>query len=63
VVLGEGGGLGERLVFFLWKHFMEPDTFAGCFTRFYLCHLKKKEMVPRPDAQPRQNRPDRTAGK
>jgi SAM-dependent methyltransferase len=42
VVLGEGGGPWERLIFWLWKRFAEPDTFAGCFTAFYLCHLKKK---------------------
>jgi SAM-dependent methyltransferase len=47
VVLGEGGGPVERLIFWLWKRCAEPDTFAGCFTAFYLCHLKKNGSYPR----------------
>lgn len=40
-VLGIHNTLLESLVFFLWKRFIEPDTYCGCFLQFYMCHLKK----------------------
>ncbi|HUK37608.1 MAG TPA: class I SAM-dependent methyltransferase [Methanomicrobiales archaeon] len=45
-VLGGGGGALDRLVISLWSVFREPDMFCGCFRRFYLCHLVRKEPDP-----------------
>lgn len=43
-VLGRHNTVLETLVFFLWKRFMEPDTYCGCFRQFYMCHLKKARL-------------------
>ena len=42
-VLDNGGGPGERITYYLWRHFFERDTFCGCFKKFYLCCLVKKK--------------------
>jgi SAM-dependent methyltransferase len=42
-VLDNGGGLAERVTYSFWKHFLERDMFCGCFKKFYLCYLIKKE--------------------
>jgi len=40
-VLGMHNTVLESLVFFLWRKFVEPDTYCGCFRQFYMCQLKK----------------------
>lgn len=41
-VVDESRTIRDRLVFYLWHHFIERDTFCGCFKRFYICRLSKK---------------------
>ncbi len=41
-VLDDYGGIQERITYFFWEHFIERDTFCGCFKKFYLCCLIKK---------------------
>jgi len=41
-VLDDRGGIGERITYFIWRRFMEKDTFCGCFKNFYLCCLIKR---------------------
>lgn len=41
-VLDNEGGPLERITYFLWRRFMEKDTFCGCFRKFYLCCLVKR---------------------
>jgi SAM-dependent methyltransferase len=42
IVMDEKRSVLDRLVFYLWHHFVEQDTFCGCFKRFYICKLSKK---------------------
>jgi hypothetical protein len=42
VVLDEKMTFFDWLIFFLWDHCVEHDTFCGCFKKFYICKLSKK---------------------
>ncbi len=44
-VLGEKGRILDRLVIALWSIFREKDMFCGCFRRFYICHLVRKDRA------------------
>jgi|SRR5208283_896761 len=50
VVLDGRMSLSDRLVFFLWYHIMEHDTFCGCFKKFYMCSLIKPGKTDRDQA-------------
>lgn len=48
-VVGTSERILDSLIFFIWRKFIEPDTYCGCFRQFYMCHLKttlSKEMHP-----------------
>ena len=41
VVLDENITFFDRFIFLFWHHFIEQDTFCGCFKKFYICKLYK----------------------
>ena len=45
-VLGKRGLVLDRIVIALWSIFRERDMFCGCFRRFYICHLVRKDRAP-----------------
>jgi len=44
-VLGGGGRIFDRVAIWVWSVFREKDMFCGCFRRFYLCHLVRRETA------------------
>jgi SAM-dependent methyltransferase len=45
-VLGGRGLVSDRIIIALWSIFRERDMFCGCFRRFYICHLVRKDLAP-----------------
>lgn len=43
VVLNDGNTLREKMIFLFWQKCMENDMYCGCFKKFYMCVLNKKE--------------------
>jgi hypothetical protein len=39
----EKARFSDRIIFFLWEKFIEKDMFCGCFKRFLMLKLRKKE--------------------
>ena len=44
VVISRNGLSLDRFIIFLWNHLVERDMFCGCFTKFYMVHLEKKDF-------------------
>ena len=44
-VLGGKGRLLDRLVIGLWGVLRERDMFCGCFRKFYICHLLRRDRA------------------
>jgi SAM-dependent methyltransferase len=42
MVIDKTGISLDRIIVSLWNRIFEPDQFCGCFTKFYLVHLKKE---------------------
>jgi len=43
VVLDEKGSFFHRIIFKLWSVLIDKDTFCGCFPKFYIVNLKKRQ--------------------
>jgi len=44
-VIDNGRRIFDRFIFFFWSHFIEKDTFCGCFKKFSIYHLKKIQSI------------------
>jgi len=44
VVIDKNGLSLDRFVVFLWNRLVERDMFCGCFTKFLLVHLEKRNL-------------------